>query len=54
MEHVLLVGLGVSNKSAYKALIKRGYIVECLVDDKYKEDGYIYVDYDSVDTKKYK
>ena len=54
MEYVLLVGLGVSNKSAYKALVERDFIVECLVDDEYKEDGYIYVDYNDVDVKKYK
>ena len=43
MEKCLLVGLGISNKSAYNVLIKRGYDVDVLVDYVYRNEGYNYV-----------
>ena len=53
MDKYLLVGLGVSNKSAYNALVKRGYHVDVLVDKDYRNGDYNYVD-EEVDLKQYK
>lgn len=44
MNKCLLVGLGISNKSAYDVLINRGFDVDVLVDDEYKIEGFKYVD----------
>ena len=53
MKKVLLLGMGKSNKSAYKVLKQNGYLVDCLVDDKYKEDGYEYIDIKNINLKEY-
>jgi len=53
VDKILLVGLGKSNKSAYKVLINRGYIVDCLVDDEFKEDGYNYVSFNEININSY-
>lgn len=53
MEKCLLVGLGISNKSAYEVLIKRGYYVDVLVDEQYRNEDYNYVD-ETVDLDDYK
>ena len=38
MDKYLLVGLGISNKSAYNALVNRGYYVDVLVDKAIVDD----------------